>query len=192
MDPGFAVIVGVVLGSGLSYVRAIYEWYGKRRRYEAAICVDIRRAARTIDSKMAWVARPLPPPLVDMLGDRAVNIDGKILYLGEDEKLVVPLPFWQTNYNEIVSILSNEAFLAFAGTAELCEIFVSKFSEMKSSFLGTVGSPSEMAVACFKDLIAIHERLYLSEGFVLAQKIDRRSRHYAESQAARGGARIAG
>ena len=35
--------------------------------------------------------------------------------------------------------------------------------------LGTVGNPSEMAAVCYKDLLAIRQRLKHSEGFVLAQ-----------------------
>lgn len=169
LDQGIAAILGVLLGAGLSSTRAIYEWYAKRRRYETAISLELRRAVRMIDAKLSWLERPLPPSIVQSMPNRVVQIDGARLYLGEDEKFTIPLPFWQTNYKEIVSLLPNKSFSSFAETAELIEMFEDKFSDMKLSFRGTVGNPSEMAAACFKDLLAIRQRLKQSEGFALAQ-----------------------
>lgn len=170
MDQGIAAILGVVLGAGLSSTRAIYEWYAKRRRYETAISLEIRRAVRTIDAKLSWLERPLPPSIVEAVPDRIVRIDGAPLYLGEDEKFTIPLPFWQANYKEIVSLLPNRSFSSFAEVAELVEMFETKFSDMKQSFLGTVGDPGEMAAACYKDLLAIRQRVKQSVGFSLAQQ----------------------
>lgn len=169
MDQGLAAILGVLLGAGLSSARAIYEWCAKRRRYETAISLELRRAVRMIDAKLSWLERPLPPSIVAAVPDRIVQIDEAYLYLGEDEKFTIPLPFWQTSYKEIVSLLPNKSFSSFAETAELVEMFEAKFSDMKLSFLGTVGNPGEMAAACYKDLLAIRQRLKQSEGFALAQ-----------------------
>lgn len=168
MDQGLAAILGVLLGIGASSTGAIYKWYAMRRRYETAISLELRRAVRMIDAKLSWLERPLPPSIVAAVPDRIVQVNGASLYLGEDEKFTVPLPFWQTNYKEIVSLLPNKSFSAFAETAELVETFETKFSDMKLSFLGTVGNPGEMAAACYKDLLAIRQRLKQSEGFALA------------------------
>lgn len=170
MDQGLAAIIGVLLGIGASSTGAIYKWYAMRRRYETAISLELRRAVRMIDAKLSWLERPLPPSIAETVPNRIVQIDGTGLYLGEDEQLSVPLPFWQTNYKEIVSLLPDKSFSAFAETAELIEMFEAKFSDMKLSFLGTVGNPGEMAAACYKDLLAIRQRLKQSEGFALAKQ----------------------
>ncbi len=170
MDQGTAGLLGVLLGAALSSGGAIYRWYAKRRRYETAISLEFRRAVRMIDAKLSWLERPLPPSVVEAVPNRIVRIDGAPLYLGEDEKFTIPLPFWQTNFNEIVSLLPAKSFSSFAATAELIEMFETKFSDMKLSFLGTVGNPSEMAAACYKDLLAIRQCMKQSEGFALAQQ----------------------
>ena len=170
IDQGVAGLLGVLLGAALTSGGAIYRWYAKRRRYEAAISIEFRRAIRMIDVKLSWLERPLPPNVVEAVPDRIVRIDGVPRYLGEDEKFTIPLPFWQTNFNEIVSLLPAKTFLSFAATAELVDMFEAKFFDMKSSFLGTVGNPGEMAAACYQDLRAIRRRLTQTEGFALAQQ----------------------
>lgn len=60
---------------------------------------------------------PAPVP------NRIVRIDGVPLYLGEDEKFAIPLPFWQTNFNEIISLLPASSFSSFTATAKLIEMF---------------------------------------------------------------------
>lgn len=170
IDQGTAGLLGVLLGAALSSGGAIYRWYAKRRRYETAISLEFRRAVRMIDAKLAWIERPLPPSIIEAVPNRIVRISGAPLFLGEDETFTIPLPFWQTNFNEIVSLLPAKSFSSFAATAELIEMFETKFSDMKLSFLGSVGNPSEMAEACYKDLLAIRQRIKQSEGFVLAQQ----------------------
>ena len=170
MDQGLAAIIGVLLGVGASSTGAIYKWYAMRRRYETAISLELRRAVRMIDTKLSWLERPLPPNIAEAVPNRIVQIDGVSLYLGEDEKFTIPLPFWQTNYKEIVSLLPNKSFSSFAETAELVEMFEVKFSDMKLSFHGTVGNPGEMAAACYKDLLSIRQSLKQSEGFALAKQ----------------------
>ena len=91
-------------------------------------------------------------------------------YLGEDEKFIIPLPFWKTNYKEIVSLLPNRTFLLFAEAFELVEMFETKTADMKLSFLGTVGNPKEMAAACYQDLLTVHRRLKQCKGLALAQR----------------------
>lgn len=170
MDQGTAGLLGVLLGAALSSAGTIYRWYAKRRRYEAAISLEFRRAVRMIDGKLSWLERPLPPSIVEAVPNRIVLIDGVPIYLGEDEKFTITLPFWQTNFNEIVSLLPAKYFSSFASIAELVEMFEAKFSDMKLSFLGTVGNPSEMAAACYKDLLAIRRSIRQSEGFALIQQ----------------------
>jgi hypothetical protein len=115
---------------------------------------DSTRYGRTTE-----YARTLPVPEY-----RVVQIDGKDFYLGEQEQLAIPLPFWSMNYKDIVSILPTSSFSAFAEAVELSEMFETKFSDMKSSFGGTVGDPKQMATACYRDLIQIAERLKQSKG----------------------------
>ena len=170
IDGGLAAILGVILGAGLSSARAIYEWYSKRRRFEAAVELELRRVIRTIDAKLSWLQRPLPSDIVSHIGNRVVQIDGRDFYLGEQEQLAIPLSFWRANYKEIVSILPTSSFSAFAEAVELIEMFETKFSDMKSSFGGTVGDPKQMAAVCYRDLIQIAERLKQSKGLRAAQQ----------------------
>lgn len=170
IDQGTAVLLGVLLGAALSSGGAIYRWYAKRRRYETVIGLEFRRAVRMIDTKLAWIERPLPPNIIEAVPDHIVRIGGMPLYLGEDEKLTIQLPFWQTNFNEIVSLLPTKSLSSFATTAELIEMFETKFSDMKLSFLGSVGNPGKMAEACYKDMLSIRQRIKQSQGFILAQQ----------------------
>ena len=170
LDQGLAVILGVILGAILSSFRAVYEWYAKRNRYETAISLELRRVVRMIDTKLAWLGRSLPPKVIESVPDRIVHVDGHPLYLGEDEKFIIPLPFWKTNYKEIVSLLPNRTFLLFAEAFELVEMFETKTADMKLSFLGTVGNPKEMAAACYQDLLTVHRRLKQCKGLALAQR----------------------
>lgn len=164
MDQSTAGLLGVLLGAALSSGGAVCRRYAKRRRYETAISFEFRRAVRLIDAKLSWLQRPLPSGVVAAVPDRLVRIDGAPLYLGEDEKFTLALPFWQTNFQEIVSLLPTDSFSSLAATAELIEMFETKFCDMKLSFLGTVGNPGEMAAACHKDLLAIQKRLSPSPG----------------------------
>jgi hypothetical protein len=123
-----------------------------------------------IDAKLSWLQRPLPADIVSHIGNRVVQIDGGDYYLGEQEQLAIPLPFWRANYKDIVSILPTNSFSVFAEAVELIEMFETKFSDMKSSFGGSVGDPKQMATACYRDLIQIAERLKQSKDFRAAQQ----------------------
>jgi len=170
MDQGIAAILGVVVGGALSSSRAVFEWYAKRRRYETAIAIELRRAARTIDGKLAWLGRPIPSNIAEAIPDRIIPVEGRDLYLGEDERLSIPRPFWRTNYKEIVSVLSTRSYASFAEAFELVEMFEAKFNDMKLSFSGTVGDPRKMAEACYKDLLTINEQLKLTDGYARASR----------------------
>lgn len=159
MDQGTAGLLGVVLGAALSSGGAVCRRYAKRRRYETAIGLEFRRAVRLIDAKLSWLRRPLPSSVVQAVPDRMVRVDGATLFLGEEEKFTLPLPFWRTNFHEIVSLLPSGSFSSLAAAAESIEMFESKFCEMKLAFRGTVGNPAEMAAACYKDLLSIRKRL---------------------------------
>jgi hypothetical protein len=159
MDQGTAAIIGVIIGGLLTMVPSIFAHFSKRKKFQTAISYDIAEAIDLIDRKLEWMERPLPQEIIDMYPDLMVRINDKFLFLGEKEQLSFPLIFWKTYYFEIVSLIDHNKFKKYHKAYRLINDFKNKFDDMKASFLGTSGDPKIMALACYKDLKKIREKL---------------------------------
>ena len=88
-----------------------------------------------------------------------IEFKGKLLYLGEPEDFSLTLPFWDHNLRDVIEATSTRAFNRMCREVSLLRKFESKFREMKLAFQIGGGDPKQMALACYRDLIEIHDSL---------------------------------
>lgn len=159
MDQVVTALLGVTTGFFLPSLASYIRSRVKGTRFENAVRVDLDQAKDSVHQKMLWLSRD-QTPFRRQTGERLLaEFHGKLLYLGEDEDFSVSLPFWDENIREIIEITSTRAFNELCREVSLLRKFVAKFREMKLAFKVTGGDPKQMALACYRDLLAIHNQL---------------------------------
>jgi len=159
MTEPVAIIVAALSGSLVTWWAQVVHSRVRGARYENAARVEIGRAKETVHEKMRWLSRDVPRSL--QRGDKLMveSGDGKLLYLGEDERFFVSLLFWDTYSGAIVQALSHQAYQRLALEVYRLRRFEQKFREMKLAFKTGSGDPKVMALACYRDLQEIEREL---------------------------------
>ncbi|MEO0967661.1 MAG: hypothetical protein AAFX80_04785 [Cyanobacteria bacterium J06639_18] len=164
MKQVITAFVGALFGFALPFGVRIWDRITKKRRYKAAIENEIRRAKQHIESKLNWVGRDVTEHIQKVDPNRVVDINGKQLYLGEDEEFELNFRFWNEKYTEIILVLSTREFSVFATIYQLLEDFVLKFKQMKKTFASeadhtTWDGRKAMALICYQDLLHIFNQI---------------------------------
>jgi len=159
MADAVVAITGVVVGAALSYARDFFSWLTRRRSYEFGVAFELRKARTHIDEKMKWLSRPVPQEIAAKVPSLMVSVDGRELYLGEEESFRISLPFWEGHYSDIIALMNTRRFRQFAYAFDLVQSFEVKFAQLKMSFRGSVGDPKLMATAVYRDLYEIKSKL---------------------------------
>jgi hypothetical protein len=146
---------GFFLPSLASYIRSRM----RGSRFENAVKGELDEAKDSVHQKMLWISRD-QSPFRSLTDERLVlEFDGKLLYLGEEEAFSVSIPFWEHNIRDIIEVTSTKSFNGMCREVSLLRKFVSKFREMKLAFDVGTGDPKRMALACYRDLVEIHDEL---------------------------------
>ncbi|MGA8761669.1 MAG: hypothetical protein WB562_02175 [Candidatus Sulfotelmatobacter sp.] len=152
-------LIGVATGFFLPSLAKFVQSRVRGTRFENAVRAEIEEAKDIIHEKMLWVSRDHREFREQADTRLLVEFDGKLLYLGEEEEFRVALPFWENNIRDIIEITSTKSFNKMCRDFSLAKKFASKFREMKLSFKVSGGDPKQMALACYRDLLAIHDQL---------------------------------
>ena len=159
MNQAITALLGAITGFFLpliaSYVRA--RLMGSR--FENAVRAEIEEAKIRIQHKLLWVSRDHTPYISQSEQCLLIEFKGKLLYLGEPEDFSIALPFWDHNLRDVIAATSTRAFNRMCREVSLIRKFESKFREMKLAFQISGGDPKQMALACYRDLIEIHDSL---------------------------------
>ena len=148
-------ITGFLLPSLASYIRS----RTKGSRFENAVRAEIDQAKDSVHQKMLWLARDHTAYSAQTDERFLIPFDDHLLYLGEPEEFSLTLPFWDHNLRDVIEATSTRAFNRMCREISLLRKFESKFREMKLAFQVGGGDPSQMALACYRDLITIHDSL---------------------------------
>jgi hypothetical protein len=159
MDQAVTALLGAVTGFFLPSLASYFRTRTKGSRFENAVKGELDEGKESVRQKMFWLSRDQSP--FESLSDEKllVEFDGKLLYLGESEDFNIALPFWEQNLRDIVEVSSTRSFNAMCEEVSLLRRFVSKFREMKLAFRVGEGDPKAMALACYRDLVKIHNEL---------------------------------
>ena len=131
----------------------------KGSRFENAVRAEIDQAKDSVHQKMLWLSRDQTPYRAQIEERLLIEFEGKLLYLGEPEDFSLTLPFWDHNLRDVIEATSARAFNRMCREVSLLRKFESKFREMKLAFQIGGGDPKQMALACHRDLIEIHDSL---------------------------------
>jgi hypothetical protein len=159
MNQAVAALLGTATGFLLPTLASYIRSRMKGARFENAVDVELDGAKDSVHQKMLWISRDHRPYSSQTDEKLLVECDGKLLYLGEKESFGVSLPFWEQNMRDIIEITSTDSFNGMCRKVVLLRKFVSKFSEMKLTFEVGGGDPKQMALACYRDLVQIHDEL---------------------------------
>jgi hypothetical protein len=159
MDQATAALLGAITGFFLPSLASYIRSRMKGARFENAVKGEIEGAKDSLHQKMLWVSRDQSPFKSQTAERLLVEFDGKLLYLGEQEDFCVSLPFWEQNIRDIIEVSSTKSFNDMCRKVLLLRKFVSKFREMKLTFNIGGGDPKQMALACYQDLVKIHDEL---------------------------------
>jgi hypothetical protein len=155
-----AALLGVVTGFILPSVGKFIHSRIRGTRFENAVWAEIDEANDAIHSKLLWLSRDCTP-YSDQIDPRLlVEVNDKLLYLGEDEDFQVSHPFWENNLLEIIEATSTAAFRGMCREITQAHKFVAKFRDMKLAFKIGGGDAKQMARACYRDLRSIHYGLF--------------------------------
>ena len=159
MGETLSALLGAAVGFTLPAIKSYFEERTRGSKYEQAVEAELEAARETITNKMKWLSRDER----DSEGVRDerlhVEYEGKLLYLGEDERFEAPLPFWENNIREIVEVAGARSFKELSGRVLLVKKFVIKFREMKMAFKTGEGDAKKMGLACYRDLLDLHSRI---------------------------------
>lgn len=159
MDQAIAALLGTVTGFLLPSLASYLRARTRGARFENALRGELEDARETARQKLLWLGRDQRPWAAITDEKLLVEFEGKLLYLGEDEDFTVQLPFWDQNLRDIVEATSTRAFNRICREVALLRRFALKFREMKLAFKVDGGNPKAMALACYRDLIAIQDEL---------------------------------
>jgi hypothetical protein len=159
MSHVIAALLGVVTGFILPLLVAYVQSRMKGSRFENAARAEIAEAKSRVHEKMLWLSRNQAPYRAHSDERLLVAFDSKLLYLGEPEEFTLALPFWQQNLRDLIEVASTSAFNNLCREVSQLRKFESKFREMKLAFQIGGGDPKQMALACYRDLIQIHNSL---------------------------------
>jgi hypothetical protein len=159
MNQAITALLGAVTGFLLSSLKSYVQLRMKGNRFENAAKGEIEEAKDVLDGKMHWVSRDHRAYRTPENEGLLVEFDGKLLFLGEPETFCVSLPLWEQNLRDIIELSTTDAFNGMCRDVLLMRKFVSKFRELKLTFEVRGGDPKRMALACYQDLIAIHDKL---------------------------------
>lgn len=159
MNQAITALLGAVTGFFLPSLASYVRSRMKGTRFENAVQLEIDVAKDRLHQKMLWISRDQSSFRSPNDENLLVEFDGKLLYLGEEENFSVLLPFWEQNTRDIAELASTKSFNRICGEVVSLRKFVSKFGEMKLAFKVGGGNPKRMALACYRDLIKIHDEL---------------------------------
>ena len=159
MDKIFAVALGTILGFLLPMISDIIKRIRVGENYANALKMELDHAKQNIHEKMKWLSRDVENLKSTLDEKLLVKNKQTLLYLGEIEDFDLELPFWKDNLREIVEIVDSKTFNKIGSEIILIRQFLSKFMDMKQTFQIPGGDPKKMALACYKDLIEIHDKL---------------------------------
>jgi len=149
------VVIGFILPSLASYIKS--RTIGAR--FENAVKSELEDAKDNLHRKMLWISRDQSQFKSHVDDWLLAEYDGKLLYLGEEEDFSISIPFWEQNIRAIVEATSTKSFNKMCREVFLIRKFVSKFREMKLGYKVSAGDPKRMALACYEELVKIHNEV---------------------------------
>ncbi len=159
MNQAITALLGAVTGFFLPLIASYVRSRTKGSRFENAVRAEIDQAKDSVHQKMLWLSRDQTPYRAQIEERLLIEFEGKLLYLGEPEDFSLTLPFWDHNLRDVIEATSARAFNRMCREVSLLRKFESKFREMKLAFQIGGGDPKQMALACHRDLIEIHDSL---------------------------------
>ena len=160
MDQGEAAIVGVLVGSLISMLLPLVQWWQKGKSLRSVISYEQERSIRAINDRMKWLGIPAPAETIEKYPNKIVEVEGKQLKLSQSENISLPLEFWNKHCVELAGAMSANGFRKFADKAVLIQQFERKDHDMLKAFQNSnVDQAKEMAVACYSNLLEIQSRL---------------------------------
>ena len=142
MDQGIAALLGVIIGSILPSLSSLLRSKVVGEKFITALDIEIQEAKNTIHEKMHWISRDASCMKGIVDGRLLVESNNTMLLLGEDEDLIITLPFWEANIRDIVEIIPPKEFKRICNEIILTRKFLSKFRDMKMAFKVVMGDPA--------------------------------------------------
>jgi hypothetical protein len=159
MNQAIPALLGAITGFFLPLIASYVRSRTRGSRFENAVRAEIDEAKNSVHQKMLWLSRDQMPYRSQIEERLLIEFEGHLLYLGEPEDLSTALPFWDHNLRDVIEATSTRAFNRMCREVSLLRKFESKFREMKLAFQTGGGDPKQMALACYRDLIQIHDSL---------------------------------
>ncbi len=159
MNQAIPALLGAITGFFLPLIASYVRSRTKGSRFENAVRAEIEEAKDSVHQKLLWLSRDQTPFRSQTDRQLLVEFEGKLLYLGEPEDFSLTLPFWEHNLRDVIEATPTKAFNRMCREVSLLRKFESKFREMKLAFQIGGGDPKQMALACYRDLIEIHDSL---------------------------------
>ncbi len=155
----FSALAGTLIGFLLPTIAGLIKSRTRGKRFANAVRQELIQAAEQIHQKMVWLSRDVSAERAGKEEGRLVDVNGRLLFLGEVEAFSVPLTFWQGNIRDIAEIVDTKRIDAICAQVAMVRRYEAKFKDMKAAFHFSDQNPKEMAGVCYRELIDIHNVL---------------------------------